>query len=68
MPTKPISNRQGVLHLASELRAAILHYYDERAILIQGGEGPAQIVRLQHGALHRIVRSTESATPSPLAP
>src|SRR5262249_29303101 len=47
---------------------AHLDHYDERAILIPGGEGPAHIVRLQHGALHRIVRSAESATPSPLAP
>ena len=29
---------------------------DKRVILVQGGEGSAEIVRLQHGALHRIVR------------
>jgi len=29
---------------------------DKRAILVQDGEGSAEIVRLQHGALHRIVR------------
>src|SRR3954451_2073327 len=29
---------------------------DQRAILIEGGKGSAQIVRLRHGALHRIAR------------
>src|SRR2546428_13067085 len=37
-------------------RLAHLDHDDERAILVQGGEGSAEIVRLQHGALHRIDR------------
>lgn len=37
-------------------RLAHLDNDNKRAILVQGGEGSAEIVRLQHRALHRIVR------------
>jgi hypothetical protein len=37
-------------------RLAHLDDDDKRGILVQGCEGSAEIVRLQHGALHRIVK------------
>jgi len=40
---------------------------NKRAILIEGDEGPAQIIPL-HGALHRGVDSNDGATPSSPAP
>ena len=48
---------------------------DQRAILVESGKGPAQIIRLRHGALHRIARQRRRwhalaarPIPSPLAP
>jgi hypothetical protein len=35
------------------LRLAHLDHGGDRAILLEGGEGPACVKRLQHGALHR---------------
>jgi len=37
------------------LRLAHLDYGDQRAILLQSGEGPARVKILRHGALHRLV-------------
>src|SRR5215212_8906643 len=37
-------------------RPAHLDDGDERAVLPEGDEGPAQVVRLRHGALHRLFR------------
>src|SRR6516164_3173134 len=39
-------------------RKAHLDDHDQRAILLQGGEGPAQVVRLRHGTLHRLFPAT----------
>ena len=35
-------------------RPAYLDDSDERAVLLEGDEGPAQVVGLRHGALHRL--------------
>ena len=37
-------------------RLAHFDHNDKRVILVQGGEGPTEIVRLRHGALHRFLR------------
>ena len=42
-------------------RLAHLDNDNKRAILVQGGEGSAEIVRLQHRALHRIVGAAPKA-------
>ena len=50
-------------------RLAHLDDRNERAILIKGGEGFAQVVRLRHGALHRsVLSSDDAAISSPPAP
>ena len=48
-------------------RAAQFDYRNQRAILIEGDEGPAEVVKLRHEALHWRGRH-RWATPSPLAP
>jgi hypothetical protein len=40
----------------------------DRAILVQGDEGPAQVVRLGHRGTPSVTCSDELATPSPPAP
>ena len=49
----PTSSEAGARRPGPFLRQASS---DKRVIPVQGGEGSAEIVRLQHGALHRIVR------------
>src|SRR6476660_6989683 len=41
---------------------------NDRAILVQGDEGPAQVVRLGHRGTPSVTSSDEAATPSPPAP
>ncbi len=38
--------------------ASIRHDHDQRAILVQGDRGSAQVIRLRHGALHRWLTAT----------
>ena len=48
-------------------RLAHLDDRDQRAVLVQGDEGPAQVVRLWHGALHPLASSDDGA-PHPAPP
>jgi hypothetical protein len=52
------------------LRLAHLNHGDDCAILLEGGEGPARVKSLRHGALHRFAseRQSKGALPSPPAP
>jgi hypothetical protein len=50
-------------------RETQFNHRDDRAILFEGDEGPAEIIRLWHGALHWLIfYSADGATPSPPAP
>ena len=44
-------------------RPAQLDHGDERAVLLEGGEGPAQVIALRHGALHRLFPAPMVAHP-----
>src|SRR6266850_6558620 len=41
---------------------------DQRAILVEGGEGPAQIIGLRHWRAPSLLSSDDGATSSPPAP
>src|SRR6476646_3209462 len=49
-------------------RLAHLDHGNDRAILVQGDEGPAQVVRLGHRGTPSVTCSDEVATSSPPAP
>ncbi len=55
---------------AGDEPARLAHLDDgyDRAILVQGDEGPAQVVRLGHRGTPSVTSSDEVATPSPPAP
>jgi hypothetical protein len=44
-------------------RPAQLDHGDERVVLLEGGEGPAQVIALRHGALHRLFPAPMVAHP-----
>src|SRR6478736_2945923 len=46
-------------------RQAHLNHCDQRTVRLQGDEGPAQIVQLLHGMLHRFTSATMDAISSP---
>jgi hypothetical protein len=51
------------------LRMAHLDHVNQRVILVKGGERPARVKGLRHGALHRLdVQQRRRRQPSPLAP
>ena len=51
----------------SGLQTHFDHSY-QRAILIEGGEGSAEVINVRHGALHRLLGSVDGASSSPPAP
>ena len=60
--------KAGISERSGSLRLAHLDYGDDRAILLEGGEEPARVEGLPHGALRRSFAEQRLRCHLPLSP